>query len=275
MSSFANPQHIAASHADRWKENGQSRAKSFDKERDAIRFDGNIKRRLALGEDLTPRGTQRLDAFTQQWIDTHMKVALTSQTQDVYATQLDLRILPQLGHLRLRDIRPSTIDEFVAAMKRKEVGDPTIVKTLTVLQSILQRAVRDEEIATNPVRLVRKPAQRREREPIMVSPEFRDSGRVGRRVEGGSAWLLDFVGAVESGACDDMSGHGVERIGEGELVGQVELVVQGEELEDVGMWPVRARGLGAGPAAVAEGAFAVFEPADRAGVGEAVLGDAA
>ncbi len=163
----------------RWKENGESRARSFDKERDAIRFDGNIKRQLALGADLTPRGTQRLDAFTQQWIDTHMKVALTSQTQDVYATQLDLRILPQLGHLRLRDIRPSTIDEFVAAMKRKEVGDPTIVKTLTVLQSILQRAVRDEEIATNPVRVVRKPAQRREREPIMVSPEKVEAIRTG------------------------------------------------------------------------------------------------
>jgi hypothetical protein len=40
--------------------------------------------------------------------------------------------------------------------------------------------------------------------------------------------LPDFVGAVESGACDDMSGHGVERSGAGELVGQVELVVQGE-----------------------------------------------
>jgi integrase len=155
----------------RWKEHGASRAKSFDKERDAIRFDGDIKRRLALGDDLTPRGTQRLDAFTQRWIDTHMKVALTTATQDVYATQLDLRILPALGHLRLRDIRPSSIDEFVAAMRRKGVGDPTVVKTLTVLQSILQRAVRDEEIATNPVRAVRKPAQRREREPIMVAPE--------------------------------------------------------------------------------------------------------
>src|ERR1039457_5367827 len=64
-----------------------------------------------------------------------------------------------------------------------------------------------------------------------------------------------------------MSGHGVECIGEGEPVGQVELVVQGEELEDVGVWSVRARGLGAGPAAVAEGAFALFEPADRAGGG--------
>jgi collagenase-like PrtC family protease len=72
-----------------------------------------------------------------------------------------------------------------------------------------------------------------------------------------------------------MSGHGVECIGEGELVGQVELVVQGEELEDVGVWSVRVQGQGSSPAAVAERAFAVSEPADRAGVGEAVLGNAA
>ena len=32
---------------------------------------------------------------------------------------------------------------------------------------------------------------------------------------------MDFVGAVESGAGDDVSGHGVECVGEGELVGQV------------------------------------------------------
>ena len=89
------------------------------------------------------------------------------------------------------------------------------------------------------------------------------------------ARLLDFVGAVEASACDDMSGHGVECIAEGELVGQVDLGVQCEELEDVGVWPVRARGLGAGPAAVAKRAFAVFEPGDRARVGEAVLGNAA
>jgi integrase len=100
-----------------------------------------------------------------------MKIALTRRTQDVYATQLDLRILPRLGHMRVRDIKPSTVEEFVAAMKRDGVGDPTIIKTLTVLQSILQRAVRDEEIATNPVRVIAKPPQRREREPVMVAPQ--------------------------------------------------------------------------------------------------------
>ena len=72
-----------------------------------------------------------------------------------------------------------------------------------------------------------------------------------------------------------MSGHGVERVGEGELVGQVEAGVQSEELEDVGVLTMRARGLRAGPPAVAEGAFAVSDPRDRARVGEAVLRNAA
>ena len=50
--------------------------------------------------------------------------------------------------------------------------------------------------------------------------------------------LSDFVGAVESGARDDMSGYGVDCIGEGELIRQVYLGVQGEELENVGVWSV-------------------------------------
>src|SRR5450631_1978183 len=87
------------------------------------------------------------------------------------------------------------------------------------------------------------------------------------------ARLPDFVGVVESGASDDVSGHGVAGVGEGEGVGQVGAVVKGEELEDVGVGSVGGDGHGAGPSAVAEGAFAVFESADRAGLGETVLRD--
>jgi hypothetical protein len=72
-------------------------------------------------------------------------------------------------------------------------------------------------------------AQLRDSEPAEV---WRGEGR-GSGSGSVGARLADFVGAVESGAGDDVSGHGVDRVGEGERVGQVELVVQGEELEDV------------------------------------------
>jgi hypothetical protein len=48
----------------------------------------------------------------------------------------------------------------VATLRKQGVGDPTILKTLTVFRSILKRAERDEEIARNPIPLVAKPSKR-------------------------------------------------------------------------------------------------------------------
>jgi site-specific recombinase XerD len=154
----------------RWRQGGRSRARSFDRLQDANRFDGEIKRRIALGDDLAPRGTQRLGDYASEWWESYAEPRLAEGTLAVYATQLDLRIRPRLGELQLREIKPSVVEDFIAALVRDGDRGPTIVKALTVLQAILQRAVRDEEIPANPVRLVRKPSQRRTREPIVIPP---------------------------------------------------------------------------------------------------------
>ena len=49
-------------------------------------------------------------------------------------------------------------------MRADGVGDPTMLKTLTVLQAILKRAVIDGELRANPVAAVSKPRQRRARD---------------------------------------------------------------------------------------------------------------
>jgi len=41
-------------------------------------------------------------------------------------------------------------------------------------------------------------------------------------------WSPDLVSAVEPGASYDMSGHGVDCVDNGELVGKVELAIQSE-----------------------------------------------
>jgi hypothetical protein len=60
----------------------------------------------------------------------------------------------------------------VSKLRKQGVGDPTIVKTLTVFRSILKRAERDEEIDRNPIPLVAKPRQRRTREPRPIAPYY-------------------------------------------------------------------------------------------------------
>jgi site-specific recombinase XerD len=86
--------------------------------------------------------------------------------------QLDLRIIPKWGKHQLRQLRPGPIESWVSQLRKQGVGDPTIIKTLTVLRSILKRAERDEEIERNPIPLVAKPKQQRTREPRLIAPYY-------------------------------------------------------------------------------------------------------
>jgi site-specific recombinase XerD len=136
----------------RWREGLASRSRQFDRLQDAKDFG------------------RRLSDYAPLWWSDYAEPNLTPRTLEVYATQLDLRIIPHLGGHRLREPTPAVVQELLARLGREGVGDPSIVKTATVLQSILNRAVIDGMIARNPVAVVRKPPQRRKRAPIMVPP---------------------------------------------------------------------------------------------------------
>jgi integrase len=86
-------------------------------------------------------------------------------------TDLDLRILPRLGDLTLTQLRPSVVERFAADLERVGTGRATIVSTLSVLQGVMKRAVRDYNLSGNPVKQVDKPSQRREREPVLITVE--------------------------------------------------------------------------------------------------------
>ena len=75
-----------------------------------------------------------------------------------------------LGGYRLQGDHPGLVQEFLGRLGATGVGDASIVKTATVLQSILNRAVIEGLAERNPVAVVRKPPQRRKREPDLVSP---------------------------------------------------------------------------------------------------------
>jgi len=155
----------------RWREGTANRSRQFDRLQDAKDFEARVRRERQIGNLSTlTAGSRRLSDYAAQWWSDYAEPNLTPRTLEVYATQLDLRIIPHLGGHRLRELTPGVVQELLARLGREGVGDPSIVKTATVLQSILNRAVIDGSIARNPVAVVRKPPQRRKREPIMVAP---------------------------------------------------------------------------------------------------------
>jgi hypothetical protein len=63
-----------------------------------------------------------------------------------------LRIEPRFASMPVRRIKPSHVDDWVADMIEQGVSVSKITESLGVLKRVLDRAVRDRVIATNPAR---------------------------------------------------------------------------------------------------------------------------
>jgi integrase len=87
------------------------------------------------------------------------------------------------------------IERFAADLERLGTGRATIVSTLSVLQGVMKRAVRDYNLSGNPVKQIDKPSQRREREPILITVEQVEAMRLAclRRDDLRSATLISLL----------------------------------------------------------------------------------
>ena len=109
-----------------------------------------------------------LKDFSERWLSEYAQQQLQGRTLDGYRQELNDRILPRLGHLKLSDIRPTTVNSFVASLSRdgaRRDGKPgglarsTIAKTEAVLSSVLQTATEWELLDRNPCGNVRVRAE--------------------------------------------------------------------------------------------------------------------
>ena len=159
----------------RWREAGRgtaNRSRTFDHENDALDFDRRVRRLKQTGDPalLADEMTLRQYVYAEWWPN-YVERRLALSTQEGHSIDLELRIVPRLGHLPLTQLRPSVIERFAADLERAGTGRATIVRTLAVLQGVMKRAVRDYNLPSNPVKQIDKPSQRREREPILISVE--------------------------------------------------------------------------------------------------------
>ena len=125
----------------------------------ARQFESDILNGMAMdGRKIT------LKQFTERWVQDYASQKLQPGTVEKYQTELDQKILPALGHLKLSELRPTVLNSTFIAMTKDGVrkdGKPggyskaTIQKTQNVLSSILRTAVDWEVIEKNPMDKVR------------------------------------------------------------------------------------------------------------------------
>lgn len=108
-------------------------------------------------------------------------------------------VLPVIGHLAIRDIRPSDVQRVVDGMIATGYAVQTTVNVAHILSVVLRTAEADELISRNPVRLVRLPKRERPVLPSMTAGQLGDLLEASRGEPFWPAWALAFATGIRSG----------------------------------------------------------------------------
>ena len=155
----------------RWQEGDRWRSRTFSTKRDALLFDGDLRRKRRLGElARLDAGTESLDTYVAgTWALTHAPL-LAPVTRQTYAALYDAQVSPSLGSISLRELTPDLIARWQADRLAAGVGPASVQKSLALLGSVLQRAAESGRIVANPARLVRKAKMPRRAEVRPLAP---------------------------------------------------------------------------------------------------------
>ncbi|WP_313431744.1 tyrosine-type recombinase/integrase [Siminovitchia terrae] len=113
------------------------------------------------GEYIAPE-KMLLKEFVNDWEKKYAVKELSESTLESYHGHIKNHILPVFGHLRLDQLRPIQVINFLSNLKRADGKDgspspATIQYTYRVLRNIFERAKEWQIIKENPVAAVKKP----------------------------------------------------------------------------------------------------------------------
>ena len=136
----------------------RERSKTFKKTSDADRFAASVETDMARGLWVSPdRGLLRFSHYAAVWLST---LEAKPKTIAGYESILNRWVLPRFGEVRISRVTWNSIEEFKVELLDAGKSAQTTRNILNVVKPILQVAVRDGAIPTNPAHDVRLPKQK-------------------------------------------------------------------------------------------------------------------
>ena len=140
----------------RWRVNGKFRQRAFKRSADATTFLREVERQDLTGVSYDPkRAEMTLRAYAEEWLPARRKVdgrPLAPKTIEWYRYALDRFVLPPLGDSALGDIRVGHVRQWHCHIA-DTVSPMQAAKAYRLLRVILNTAVEDERIITNPCKI--------------------------------------------------------------------------------------------------------------------------
>jgi site-specific recombinase XerD len=146
-------------------------AGTFATRREADRAWATAEADAVLGRGRDPRrGRITLTAYvTGVWLPNHQ---LEHTTRQRYTYQIDKYLIPEFGTMRMSDIAPAQVREWITRLKDQGVSASTIADVKTVLSAIFTTALNDQITAIHPCRGVKTPTVARKPRTIVTPEQF-------------------------------------------------------------------------------------------------------
>ena len=124
---------------------------------------------LGIGHD-PRRGKVTFRAYViGVWFPNHQ---LEDTTRQRYSYQINKYLVPEFGAMKMGDIAPVHVREWITRLKTADVSASTIADVKTVLSAIFTTALNDQIVAIHPVRGVRTPTVARRPRTIVTPEQF-------------------------------------------------------------------------------------------------------
>jgi integrase len=157
-----------------WDMRGRERsAGTFSSKKDADKAWQREEAKVAEGRAGDPRrGRQTFERYVQEeWLPSHV---MELRTRENYVYYLERRILPEFGPMRMVEVLPAHVREWVARLGSEGVGAPAIKYCMVVLSAIFTTALNDRVTYLHPCRGVKTPPIPKRPRRIISPEQFDD-----------------------------------------------------------------------------------------------------
>ncbi len=157
-----------------WDIRGRERsAGTFSNKKEADKAWQRQEAKVAEGRSGDPRrGRQTFRRYVQQeWLPNHV---MELRTRENYVYYLDKRILPEFGPMRMVEILPAHVREWVKKLEADGARPPAIKYCMVILSAIFTTALNDQVTFLHPCKGVKTPPVVRKPRRIISPEQFDD-----------------------------------------------------------------------------------------------------
>ena len=147
-------------------------AGTYRTEREAVRAWHRAEEAMSQGRVGDPkRSRQTLSQYVETtWFPNHL---IEATTREKYRYLLDRYVLPELGHLRLAELLPGHIREWIVELQKTYgARPPTVREAKVVLDAVLTTALNDQVVAIHAGRGVKTPPVARKPKRIITVEQY-------------------------------------------------------------------------------------------------------